>query len=1216
MNYLKAGNFQLRAGNYRDAIELYEKAMVDLPELEKVLSFNICYAKGKLGCGHSANTPLHNDYNKQSSTPTPKKVVKNHSGSERYEGRIEGYKNQTIRGWVIDKLNPEAVFSLKVHINGIFFCNIRNDETRHDLLRIGKSKGQGGFRLKIPIEILDEQVSTLHLELPDNKTLGKLDIQKDLLTRLNSFVRVPVEQPVSVIVPIYNAADDVKTCIERLKKYTSKEVDIILIDDASTDPQIRKILTDAKSEKNIRVFHNAENMGFTRTVNRGIELAGQNDVVLLNSDARVTPRWLQGIKNALSIDARIATVTPMSDRAGAFSAPYIGNENELPIGVSEEEYAVAFRRRSVGFYPTVPTGNGFCMYIRRACINHIGALDADAFPRGYGEENDFCMRARSHGWRNVLDDRTYVFHDRSKSFGEQKVDLVSAGRKVIDSRYPDYKKAISVFSNSPLINAARYKAKQAEKDCLLEEIKPRVLYVISTMTGGTPQTNRDLMLSLEGTIEPWLFRCDSRVMSLYKVSKSGDALIKEHALAEPVDPLTHTSAEYDLVLSAWLNELDFHAVHIRHLAWHSLSLPMLAKSSGAQVVNSFHDFYVLCPTVKLLDDELKYCGGKCSAVQGQCTAELWPKGCMPELKHKWVNRWRDMFSQALRHCDVFVTTSQSAKETILSGLNIDTNVPFHVIEHGRNFGQFRKPKSVGELKGPIKILVPGNIDPAKGGNIIQGLLEVDKSNKLEFHILGKCQINFDDDRVVMHGSYNRDDFVERVNKIDPCIGVVFSVWDETWCHTLTELWASGIPSIVFNYKTVASRISQSGCGWVFDGKDIESLYFMILNQYSCVDEYNKKIICLEEWQKTSGYLNTVQYMSCQYLNLYKGKTDLKDIYAVVCPSSVDQTEAPGSTHVRVWEKTYNDLERDNTYIRLAPEQLVQGVKSGFINKSIIQRTALSAEDWYRIKPYVKEKKLKYIFDIDDDLLNVPKDKDPEGKYLEYRGTLIDIISSASRVTVSTSWLYNKYRKLNVNTILEENKLNAKRWLDILSRKSGDNVRSFSFLYFGSYTHAEDLRMIMPALEAVHAEHPEFKLKVVGVAREIGRDVEWVDYIPIPKDAKNYPDFVEFLKSISIGCCGGLAPLVDNEFNRHKSALKVIEYFALGLPVVASKVGPYADFVDSKWAHVVENKTCEWFFEIKKIIEISKDGGDFSEIARHAINNYSCDSIAFDSLISV
>src|SRR5690606_37271970 len=135
--------------------------------------------------------------------------------------------------------------------------------------------------------------------------------------------------------------------------------------------------------------------------------------------------------------------------------------------------------------------------------------------------NDFCMRARESGWRNVIDDRTDIFHDRSKSFGGEKDGLIKAGRAVVDERYPDYTKAISIFSESPLINSARSRAKLALQDCY-DLVKPLILYVISTITGGTPQTNRDLMLSLIDVNEPWLFRCDSNVMTLFKVSRNKD----------------------------------------------------------------------------------------------------------------------------------------------------------------------------------------------------------------------------------------------------------------------------------------------------------------------------------------------------------------------------------------------------------------------------------------------------------------------------------------------------------------------------------------------------------------------------------------------------------------------------------------------------------------------------------------------------------------------
>lgn len=857
MSLIKEANEKFRRKDYVQALKLYEKIGAKSPEMKRLVHVNIELTRKRIDSSKGRPVLIASD----------KARVINIGSSALYEGKLERVESSSFKGWAVSKKDLDENVELEVFLDGTLFVKERSAGSRKDLKRHGKSNGLGGFSFSIPEVLLDQPMHQVELRFPDGKALAKTEISgcRKAGNLIPSWV--PVNESVSVIVPIYNALDDVKVCIERLIKYTENDVDVILINDASSDPDVTRFLESVALPENYHVFHNEKNLGFTKTINRGMKLANDNDVVLLNSDARVTPRWLVGLRRALARDSRIATVTPMSDRAGAFSAPNIGNANDLPEFVSEEAYAIAFRRRSYGHYPVVPTGNGFCLYIRRACIDDIGALDEEAFPKGYGEENDFCMRARKNGWFNVIDDRTYVFHDRNKSFGEQKSGLISRGRAIVDMRYPDYKKAIRTFSESNLIAAARFGAKKALADVIEAEgfVKPRVLYVVSTLTGGTPQTNRDLMLSLSDRVEPWLLHCDSRFISLYQVFKhKPDELVSRIRLSEEVEPLTHVSSEYDRVLTGLLNDYDFSLVHIRHLAWHSLNFPRLARESGAKVVKSFHDFYAICPTVKLLDENNVFCEGKCTNTSGDCTIDLWEdKTIMPRLKDQWVHSWRSMFKdKVLAYSDAFITTHESVKNSYMEVFGDINN--FHVIPHGRDFEHFSCVAEPYDGKSKLRVLVPGNVSAAKGGDIIH---EVAKNNdNIEFHILGKSS-RPGRGNVVVYGEYQRDEFLNKVNDIRPHVGMVMSIWNETWCHTLTEMWAAGIPVVVSEYATLSDRVSKTSGGWVVPA-EVRSVTD-ILNKLSMSPfEIGEKISSVVEWQEGLGVEKSVASMGDDYMKVY------------------------------------------------------------------------------------------------------------------------------------------------------------------------------------------------------------------------------------------------------------------------------------------------------------------------------------------------------------
>lgn len=253
---------------------------------------------------------------------------------------------------------------------------------------------------------------------------------------------------VAVVVPVYNAAALVERCLAAVLAHTDSHTRLIVIDDASTDAQIEPLLAQQRDPR-VRVLRNETNRGFTATANRGIAEAGRADVVLLNADTEVGPNWLVGLRRAAYASDDIATATAVSDNAGAFSVPELERENTLPACWTFEQSARAVWQQAGLAYPELPTGNGFCLYIRRNVIDAVGVLDEAAFAQGYGEENDFCQRASQRGLRHVIAGNVLVRHARSASFGdERRAALGLAGMAVLRERWPNYEADVARMLHS------------------------------------------------------------------------------------------------------------------------------------------------------------------------------------------------------------------------------------------------------------------------------------------------------------------------------------------------------------------------------------------------------------------------------------------------------------------------------------------------------------------------------------------------------------------------------------------------------------------------------------------------------------------------------------------------------------------------------------------------------------------------------------------------
>jgi GT2 family glycosyltransferase len=254
----------------------------------------------------------------------------------------------------------------------------------------------------------------------------------------------PLFPSVEIVIPVYNASQDVSNCLRSIERHTTAPYLLTLVDDASDAETEQMLRRYAQGRPWVRLIRNPANLGYTRSANLGLSQSVAQWLLLLNSDTLATPAWLEGLVECALSDPAIKLVGALSNAASWQSVPELFDSrgkfkiNALPEGWSPEALAALVQRESARAFPRVPLLNGFCTLIERDALERLGYLDEVAFPVGYGEENDLCLRALKAGHQLAIADHVYVYHVKSASFGSERRDELSRqGMEQLRRKHPD-----------------------------------------------------------------------------------------------------------------------------------------------------------------------------------------------------------------------------------------------------------------------------------------------------------------------------------------------------------------------------------------------------------------------------------------------------------------------------------------------------------------------------------------------------------------------------------------------------------------------------------------------------------------------------------------------------------------------------------------------------------------------------------------------------------
>lgn len=240
---------------------------------------------------------------------------------------------------------------------------------------------------------------------------------------------------VDVVVCVHDALEDVTACLDSVLAHSRPPFALILVDDGSSPPT-RDFLVAFATGNGARLIRNEAARGYTRAANQGLAVSSGDYALLLNSDTVVTPGWLDRLVFCAESEPRIGLVGPLSNCASWQSVPDFASsegdwsENPLPEGVTPAAMAAALAADSGPVWPRLPFLNGFCVLLKRAMLREVGLFDEESFGAGYGEENDYVLRARKAGWSAALADDAYVFHHQSRSYSTERRHALSAAAGV------------------------------------------------------------------------------------------------------------------------------------------------------------------------------------------------------------------------------------------------------------------------------------------------------------------------------------------------------------------------------------------------------------------------------------------------------------------------------------------------------------------------------------------------------------------------------------------------------------------------------------------------------------------------------------------------------------------------------------------------------------------------------------------------------------------
>ncbi|MCX7908196.1 MAG: glycosyltransferase, partial [Ignavibacteria bacterium] len=660
---------------------------------------------------------------------------------------------------------------------------------------------------------------------------------------------ISIDEPIEIIIPVYNAYQLLKNCLESIWKNTTLQYRLIVVDDNSNDNNVRKLLNEFQkrySPNNFILIHNETNIGFVKSVNKAAKIV-KNHFVVLNTDTEVPPNWLERLIYPILKFDKIASVTPFTNAGTICSFPEFLKDNELFLGLTTGQIDHYFQYIDIDKnLIEIPTGVGFCMAFNKEVYDKIGLFD-EVFGKGYGEENDWCMRAKKIGYKNVIATNLFVYHKHGSSFSsEEKRILLERNMKILLQKHPDYSFLVDEFIKKDPLKEIRLFVQSK----ILSTKNDPILIIDHMLGGGANEFSKTLINKSPFT----LYLTFNFKENIYQIS-----------LITNQEEIFQTKLKTFYDLESFIKMFEIQKIYINELVSYPFVMEIIdflvelyyKYQEKIKYYLYIHDFFVICPNFNLItyyNNIYKYCGipndfGFCNQCLKKNLIFFYLNPFIIYCnKNLSIEEWRSKFSRFLNIAFKIIVFSNNSKGILLKAYpNLDEG-KIEVVPHSVSWV---RQAIVKKTNSTINIGIIGNITVHKGNLVIISLCDFIKKFELDIkvHVFGDFdKMKFDIrkyDNLILHGQYNKSFLPELMEKFEIDIIFIPSIWPETFSYTTEEAIKMGLPVAVFNIGAPAERVKNYEKGLILDKNDPEYIISSILKFLNSINEEKYKNISFE-----------------------------------------------------------------------------------------------------------------------------------------------------------------------------------------------------------------------------------------------------------------------------------------------------------------------------------------------------------------------------------